>query len=95
MFWQSSVPINIIWSIERNFDGLGNRVYDSKASKAVQIGQIAKFATERYFRPLETRRRLSDGNVSLFNRLLSLAAISKYQRKKPKGKKKEPERWWE
>lgn len=94
MYWQSSVPINIIWSMERNFDGLGNRVYDPKANKAVQIGQLAEFAISRYFRPLETMRRLNDGERSLFDRLLSLVAISKYQRKPPKEKKKAVDEWW-
>ena len=95
MYWQSAVPINIIWSIERNFDGLGKRVYDPKADMKTKVGQISWWAIQRYFRPLETKRRLTDNEVSLVNRLMSLAAISKYQRKKPKEKKKEVERWWE
>lgn len=94
-YWQSSVPANIFLSIYKNYDGLGNQIYDPNASEVVQKGQWALFALERFFRPLEGTIRLTDTERKIEDRLLALVAAMKYQRKKPKEKKKPIERWWE
>jgi len=94
LYWQSSVPIHILWSIDRNSDGLGGTVYDRKADKEIQVAQIADFVVKRFFRPLEAVRRLNDTERSLLDRLLSLAAISKYQRKVRKKKPARSKYWW-
>jgi len=94
-YWQSSVPINIYLSILTNYDGLGAQIYDPNADKVVQAGQQAEFVLERFFRPLEAMRRLTDTERKVTDRLMSLVAAMKYQRKKPKEKKKPVERWWE
>jgi len=57
--------------------------------------QQAEFVLERFFRPLEAMRRLTDTERKVTDRLMSLVAAMKYQRKKPKEKKKPVERWWE
>lgn len=93
-YWQSAVPVNIFLSLYKNYDGLGARVYDPKASRAMQIGQMAEFAIERYFRPLEAARRLTDTERNLLDRLLHLVAVSKYQRTKREKKKPEYEKYW-
>lgn len=92
-YWMSSVPVNIFLSIYKNYDGLGGRVFDPKASKLMQLAQTAEFVIGRYFRPLEAARRLRDEERKLLDRLLQLVAITKYQRKKP-AKPKREKYWW-
>ena len=94
VYWQSSVPLNILLSVVTNNDGLGGRVYDRKASKEWQYTQTAEFVIKRWLRPLESAGRLTDESRLLLDRLLSLVAITKYQRKPWKEKKKISKYWW-
>jgi len=88
-YYQASVPLNIIFSIMMNYDGLGGRVFDPKASEILQAAQTAAFSIKRYLRPLEAAGRLKDEERQVLDRMLQLIAITKYQRTKRKPKKKE------
>lgn len=88
VYYQSSVPLNIVLSVMTNYDGLGGRVFDPKASELVQAGQTAEFIVKRYLRPLEAAGRLTDEERNVLDRMLQLIAITKYQRTKRKPKKK-------
>lgn len=79
-YYQSAIPIHIVWSLARNRDWKGDEVYEMSDDEATQLAKGAGYIIRTYFRPLEAMGRMTDQDEDLLNRLLAIAAVSKYTR---------------
>jgi len=79
-YYQSAIPIHIVWSLARNRDWKGDRIYEETDSKEMQLAKGAGYIIRTYFRPLEAMARMTNQDEDLLNRLLAIPAVSKYTR---------------
>ena len=81
-YYQSAIPIHIVWSIAKNRDWKGDKIYEEVDNKEIQVAKTAGYIIRTYFRPLEAMARMTDQDEDLLNRLLAIPAVSKYTRQK-------------
>lgn len=80
-YYQSAIPIHIVWSLARNRDWKGDRIYEETDGREMQLAKGAGYVIRTYFRPLEAMGRMTDQDEDLLNRLLAIPAVSKYTRR--------------